>query len=60
MKKLVSLFLCLALLLSVMSFAAAEEDMTLNIMLPDFYSDSDFVTLEAGNPVLEASTRRPA
>ena len=54
MKKLVSLFLCLALLLSVMSFAAAEEDMTLNIMLPDFYSDSDFVTLEAGNPVLEA------
>ena len=29
MKKLVSLFLSLALLLSVMSFAAAEDDMTL-------------------------------
>jgi putative aldouronate transport system substrate-binding protein len=54
MKKLVSLFLCLAMLFSVMSFAAAEEDMTLNIMLPDFFSDSDWVTLEDGNPVLKA------
>ncbi len=53
MKKLVSLFLCLALVLSVMSFAAAD-DMTLNVMLPDFYSDSDFVTLEDGNQVLQA------
>ena len=53
MKKLVSLFLALALLLSVMSFAAAEEDMTLNVMLPDFQSDSDWVTLEDGNPVLQ-------
>jgi len=53
MKKLVSLFLSLALLLSVMSFAAAEEDMTLEVMLPDFYSDSDFVTLENGNQVLQ-------
>ncbi len=54
MKKIVSLFLCLALLLSVMSFAAAEEEMTLNVMLPDFYSDSDWVSLEDGNPVLKA------
>ena len=54
MKKIVSLFLCLAMLLSVMSFAAAEEDMTLNVMLPDFYSDSDWVTLEDGNPVRQA------
>ncbi len=54
MKKIVSLFLCLALMLSVMSFAAAEEDLTLNVMLPDFYSDSDWVTLEDGNPVLQA------
>jgi len=56
MKKLVSLFLVLALVLSMMSFAAAEtkEDMTLNVMLPDFYSDSDWQTLEDGNPVLQA------
>ena len=53
MKKLVSLFLSLALLLSVMSFATAEEDVTINVMLPDFYSDSDFVSLENGNPVLQ-------
>ena len=52
MKKIVSLFLCLAMLFSVMSFAAADEDLTLNVMLPDFYSDSDWVTLEDGNPVL--------
>ena len=54
MKKIVSLFLCLALVLSVMSFAAAEEEMTLNVMLPDFYSDSEFVSFEDGNPVLQA------
>ena len=53
MKKILSLFLCLAMILSVMSFAAAE-DLTLNVMLPDFYSDSDWVTLEDGNPVLQA------
>ena len=53
MKKLVSLFLSLALLLSVMSFAAAEDDMTLNVMLPDFYSDSDWKSLEDGNPILQ-------
>ena len=53
MKKILSLFLCLAMIFSVMSFAAAE-DLTLNVMLPDFYSDSDWVTLEDGNPVLQA------
>ena len=56
MKKLVSLFLAAAMLLGMMSFASAEakEEMTLNVMLPDFYSDSDFVSLEDGNPVLQA------
>ena len=54
MKKIVSLLMCMAMLLSVVSFAAAEEDMTLKLMLPDFYSDSEWVTLEDGNPVLEA------
>ena len=56
MKKIVSLLLCLAMILSVMSFAAAEakEEITLNVMLPDFYSDAEWVTLEAGNPVLQA------
>ncbi|MBQ8095346.1 MAG: extracellular solute-binding protein [Clostridia bacterium] len=46
--------ICLALLVLGMSTAMAAEDMTLNVMLPDFYSDSDWVTLEAGNPVLQA------
>ena len=45
--------ICLALLVLGMSTAMAAEDMTLNVMLPDFYSDSDWVTLEAGNPVLQ-------
>ncbi len=54
MKKFVALFLSLALLLGMMSFAAAEEDMTLNVMLPDFYSDAGWKTLEDGNPVLQA------
>ncbi|MCR4877366.1 MAG: extracellular solute-binding protein [Clostridiales bacterium] len=56
MKKFVSLLLSLALLLGMMSFAAAEakEEMTLNVMLPDFYADSEWKTLEDGNPVLQA------
>ncbi len=54
MKKIVSLFLSLALLLSMVSFASAEEDVTINVMLPDFYSDSEWQSLEDGNPVLQA------
>ncbi len=55
MKKLVSLVLALAMALSLMSFAAAEakEEITLNVMLPDFNSDADWVTLEDGNPILQ-------
>ena len=30
-----------------------NEDMTLTVMLPDFYSDSDWKTLEDGNPILK-------
>ena len=56
MKKFVSLLLSLAMLISLVSFASGEakEEMTLKVMLPDFYSDSDWVTLEEGNPVLQA------
>ncbi|MBR5382790.1 MAG: extracellular solute-binding protein, partial [Clostridia bacterium] len=52
MKKLVSLFLALAMLLSVMSFAAAEEPFVLTVLLPDFYPTEDFET--ENNPVLDA------
>ncbi len=56
MKKIIALFLSMAMLLSLVSFASAEtkEEMTLKIMLPDFYSDSDWVSLEDGNPILQA------
>ena len=56
MKKTVSLLLALVMLVGMMSFAAAEakEEMTLNVMLPDFYADSEWKTLEDGNPVLQA------
>jgi len=54
MKKLVSIVLVLVLALSMASFASAEkEEITLNVMLPDFNSDKDWVTLEDGNPVLQ-------
>ncbi|MBQ4452009.1 MAG: extracellular solute-binding protein [Clostridia bacterium] len=55
MKKILSLALALIMALSVMSFVAAEgkEEITLNVMLPDFNSDKDWVTLEDGNPVLQ-------
>ena len=52
MKKMVSLFLALIMVLSMMSFAVAEEPFVLTVMLPDFYSTEDFQT--EGNPVLEA------
>ena len=51
MKKLVSLFLALALLLSMMSFAAAEEPFVISVLLPEFPADIDFVMED--NPVLQ-------
>lgn len=51
MKKLVSVFLALALLLGMMSFAAAEEPFEISVMLPEFPADIDFVF--ENNPVLE-------
>ena len=54
MKKLVSLVLALIMALSLASFVSAEnEEITLKVMLPDFNSDKDWVTLEDGNPVLQ-------
>ena len=53
MKKLAALFLALCMTLSVMSFAAADEEpFVLTVMMPDFYSTVDFQV--DGNPVLEA------
>ncbi len=52
MKKLVSLLLALAMMLSLMSFAAAEEPFVLTVMLPDFYPTVDFQAQD--NPVLQA------
>ncbi len=51
MKKLVALILSVALLLSVMSFAAAEEPFEISIMVPEFPADIDFVF--ENNPVLQ-------
>lgn len=50
MKKLLSMLLALVMLMSVMSFASAEEPLTVTVMLPDFYTDVDFVVED--NPVL--------
>ncbi len=52
MKKLVSLFLALVMMLSVMSFASAEEPFVLTVMLPDFYPTVDFQAKD--NPTLKA------
>jgi len=57
MKRILSLVLALALALTMCSFAAAEdakEDLTLTVMLPDFNSDKAWVSLEDGNPILQA------
>ena len=54
MKKLTSLLIALAMLLSFASFAAEEEPYVITAMLPDFYTDTEFV--KDGNPVLEAIT----
>ena len=52
MKKLVSLVLALVMVLSLASFAAAEEPFEISILLPQFPSDIDFVM--ENNPVLKA------
>lgn len=52
MKKFLSLLLAAMMLVSMMSFAAAEEPFVLTVMLPDFYTDYDFNTTD--NPVLDA------
>lgn len=53
MKKLLSMLLALVMLMTMMSFASAEEEpLTVTVMMPDFYTDVDFVT--ENNPVLAA------
>ncbi len=55
MKKLVSLFLAMIMVLSMMSFAAAEEEpFVISVLLPDFNVDVDFDTNIETNPVLQA------
>ena len=56
MKKILSLVLALCMMLSLAGIASAEakEDMTITIMLPDFNSQYDWVTLEDGNPILQS------
>ena len=54
MKKLLALVLAAIMAFSVMSFAtaeAAEEPFVLSVMLPDFYTDVEFV--REGNPLLD-------
>ena len=52
MKKLLSLFLALVMVLSLASFAAAEEPFEISVLLPEFPADIDFVM--ENNPVLQA------
>lgn len=52
MKKLVSLILALAMVLSMASFAAAEEPFVITVLLPDHNVDVDFVA--ENNPILKA------
>lgn len=52
MKKFLSLLLAAMMLVSMMSFASAEEPFEITVMLPDFYTDYDFNTTD--NPVLDA------
>ena len=51
MKKILCLALAMIMALSMMSFASAEEPMTITVMLPDFYTDYDFQ--KDDNPVLK-------
>ena len=41
MKKLVSLFLALVMVLSMASFASAEEPFVITVLLPDMYPTDD-------------------
>ena len=50
MKKIVALFLAMVMLLSMASFAAAEEPFVITVMVPEFTYDADYV--EEGNPIL--------
>ena len=52
MRKLLALVLAMLALIAMMSFAVAEEPLTITVMLPDFYTDVDFET--ENNPVLDA------
>ncbi len=51
MKKFLSLLLAVMMLMSMMSFAVAEEPFVLTVMLPDFYTDKGFEV--ENNPVLD-------
>ena len=53
MKKLVALFLALVMVLSMASFAAAEEPFEISILLPEFPAEIDFVNDFNSNPVLQ-------
>ena len=50
MKKLLTLILAVAMALSLVTVAAAEEPFVITVMLPDFYSTEDFQTED--NPTL--------
>lgn len=52
MKKTLSLFLSLLMVLGLAGYTAAEEPFVITVMLPDFYVDVDFV--KDDNPVLKA------
>ncbi len=51
MKKLVSVFLALLMVLGMMSFAAAEEPLVVTVLLNEFEMEVDFVA--ENNPVLD-------
>jgi putative aldouronate transport system substrate-binding protein len=52
MKKLVALFLAMVMVLSMASFAMAEEPFEITVLLPQFPSEIDFTT--ENNPILAA------
>ena len=52
MKKLAALFLAMVMVLSMASFAAAEEPFEITVLLPQFPTDIDFTA--ENNPILQA------